>query len=109
MMNYSEMTFEMTGDENPQIRDGSSLGLQSSIVVSKTGYVQRCCNAGQPPNQFIIIGHETHLRQNQYRISGSLIKDQREFYLLFYFANVTFKSNKKKLHVELSYKVKLQL
>lgn len=87
----------------------SSLGLQSSIVVSKTGYVQRCCNTGQPPNQFILIGHETHLWQNQYRISGCLIKDQREYYLLFYFANVTFKSNEKKLPVELPYKVKLQL
>lgn len=62
-----------------------------------------------PPNQFILIGHETHLWQNQYRISGCLIKDQREYYLLFYFANVTFKSNEKKLPVELPYKVKLQL
>lgn len=109
MMNYSEMTFEMTGDENPQIRDGGSLGLQSNTVVSKTSYVQRCCNTGQPPNQFIIIGHETHLWQNQYRISGCLIKDQREFYLLFYFANVTFKSNEKKLPLKLYHKVKLQL
>lgn len=35
------------------------------------------------------------LGQNQYRISNSWIKHQREFYLLFHFANVTYKSNEK--------------
>lgn len=60
---------------------------------------------GQPPDQFIITGHETHLWQNQYRLSGSLIKNQRKFYLLFNFANVTFKSNEEDYMLELSYKV----
>lgn len=47
-MNVSEITFEMTGDENPQIRDQSFQNLQSSIVVSKTGNVERCCNMDSP-------------------------------------------------------------
>lgn len=105
MMNVSEMTFEMTEEENPQIRDGRSWGLQRSTVVDKTGHVTDGAT-GTAPRSVYRTGHETHLWQNQYRISVSLIKKQKEFYLLFYFANVAFKSNNENLTLE-QHKVEL--
>ena len=93
MMNFSEMTFEMTGDENPQIRDYSSQGLQSSLLSVKLAVCKDAATWTAPKSIH-------HCRPWNSLAAKSiqnfrLPDNKREFYLLFYFANVTFKSNEK--------------
>jgi hypothetical protein len=59
------------------------LGVSRAASLSVILDMWKAVEQGQPTNQFIITGHETHLWQNQYRILASLIKNSENFIYSF--------------------------